>query len=150
MGDPCGRVVTDQRSQRRYHGEAVFHQLTATSFVRFDANDAFFSERIDRIGAKFNGFKQFKRNNWHRHIQFKVPGLAAKGNRRIAADDMGGPWITDFAENRIDFARMIDEPGCVSGRPISPMAQRGPEASQRRSLPILIRLTDNVLSAPLT
>src|SRR5437667_9059441 len=43
---------------------------------------------------------------------------------------------------------MIDEPGCVAGMEISPMPQRGPEASQRMSLAILLKLTAMVLSCP--
>ena len=34
---------------------------------------------------------------------------------------------------------MIDEPGCRSGRLISPSPVRGPEPIQRRSLQILVR-----------
>ena len=33
---------------------------------------------------------------------------------------------------------MIEEPGCVAGRLISPIPQRGPDASQRMSLAILV------------
>ena len=58
--------------------------------------------------------------------------------------------MTDSQRTGLTFLGMIDEPGCVSGNPISPIAQRGPEASQRRSLAILIKLTAKVLSAPLT
>ena len=43
---------------------------------------------------------------------------------------------------------MIDEPGCRSGRAISPRPARGPEPIQRRSLAILFRLTAMVRSAP--
>ena len=43
---------------------------------------------------------------------------------------------------------MIDDPGCRSGRAISPSPARGPEPIQRRSLAILFRLTAMVRSAP--
>jgi hypothetical protein len=43
---------------------------------------------------------------------------------------------------------MIELPGCSDGSEISPMPQRGPEASQRRSLAILVSDTATVLSAP--
>ena len=43
---------------------------------------------------------------------------------------------------------MIELPGCRLGRSISPMPQRGPEASQRRSLAILVSEAAMVLSAP--
>ena len=36
---------------------------------------------------------------------------------------------------------IIDEPGCMAGRLISPNPQRGPEANKRRSLQILFILT---------
>jgi hypothetical protein len=74
-------------------------------FVRLDADDAFFSQCIDRISGKFNRLEQFKRNNWHRHIQFEIPRLAAKRNRRVAADNMSRDLDDRFTENRIDFAR---------------------------------------------
>ena len=44
---------------------------------------------------------------------------------------------------------MIELPGCSDGSEISPMPQRGPEASQRRSLAILLSDTAIVFSAPL-
>ena len=44
---------------------------------------------------------------------------------------------------------MIDEPGSFSGMRNSPKPQRGPLASQRISLAILLRLAAKVLSAPL-
>ena len=44
---------------------------------------------------------------------------------------------------------MIDEPGSFSGSEISPMPQRGPLASQRRSLAIFISDAASVFSAPL-
>ena len=47
------------------------------------------------------------------------------------------------------FPGMIDEPGSFSGSIISPKPQRGPDASQRMSLAIFIRLVAKVLSAPL-
>ena len=43
---------------------------------------------------------------------------------------------------------MIELPGCRLGIAISPMPQRGPEASQRMSLAILVSETAIVLSAP--
>jgi hypothetical protein len=80
--------LTDQRSQPGYHGEAFFNQLPATRFVRLDTDDAFFSQCTNCISGKFNRLRQFKRNNWHRYIQFEIPRLAAKRNRRVAADGM--------------------------------------------------------------
>jgi hypothetical protein len=44
-----------------------------------------------RIRGKFNPLKQFKRNNWHRHIQFEIRRLAAKRKRRVAADESAAP-----------------------------------------------------------
>src|ERR1051325_4328823 len=44
---------------------------------------------------------------------------------------------------------MIEEPGWVEGMEISPMPQRGPEASQRMSLAILLKLTAMVFRKPL-
>jgi hypothetical protein len=47
------------------------------------------------------------------------------------------------------FIRVLDDPGWVSGRWISPMPQRGPEASQRKSLAIFIKLTASDFKLPL-
>ena len=44
---------------------------------------------------------------------------------------------------------MIDEPGSFSGRLSSPIPERGPLASQRRSFAIFVRLTARVASAAL-
>ena len=43
---------------------------------------------------------------------------------------------------------MIEEPGSFSGMEISPMPQRGPDASQRMSLAIFIRLQASAFRAP--
>ncbi len=43
---------------------------------------------------------------------------------------------------------MMELPGSFSGMRISPRPQRGPEASQRTSLAIFIRLAASALSAP--
>src|SRR3954452_21980820 len=43
---------------------------------------------------------------------------------------------------------MIELPGCRLGIEISPMPQRGPEASQRTSLAILVSEAGSVLKAP--
>jgi hypothetical protein len=58
-------------------------------------------------------------------------------------------WIKDSGMTGFTFPGIMEEPGWVSGRRISPMPQRGPEPSQRMSLPILIKLTATVLRAPL-
>ena len=39
------------------------------------------------------------------------------------------------------FPGMIEEPGCIAGRFISPKPQRGPLESKRKSLQILLTLT---------
>lgn len=74
-------------------------------FVRLDADDAFFSQCIDRINGKFNRVEHFKRNNWYRHIQFEIPRLAAKRNRRVAAGDVSRDLDDRCTEYRIDFCR---------------------------------------------
>jgi hypothetical protein len=43
---------------------------------------------------------------------------------------------------------MIEEPGSFSGMMISPIPERGPEASRRMSLAIFIRLTASCFKAP--
>jgi len=43
---------------------------------------------------------------------------------------------------------MIDEPGCSTGRAISPSPASGPEFIQRRSFEILVSDTATVFSAP--
>ena len=48
----------------------------------------------------------------------------------------------------LTFPGMIELPGWTSGSVISPRPARGPEANQRRSLPIFQRLTATTRSAP--
>src|SRR5713226_6895978 len=57
--------------------------------------------------------------------------------------------ITDSAMTGLTLPGMMEEPGWVSGRRISPRPQRGPDPSHRMSLAIFIRLTATVRSAPL-
>ena len=57
--------------------------------------------------------------------------------------------ITDSQMTGFTLPGMIDEPGCTSGRSISPMPARGPEPSQRMSLAILNSETATVRIAPL-
>src|SRR6478609_6952942 len=57
--------------------------------------------------------------------------------------------VTDSAMTGLTFPGIMDEPGCVSGKLISPSPQRGPDPSQRISLAIFIRLTATVRNCPL-
>src|SRR5438067_796994 len=56
--------------------------------------------------------------------------------------------VIDSMITGLTFPGMIELPGWTSGRMISPRPARGPEANQRRSLPIFHRLTATVRSAP--
>ena len=55
---------------------------------------------------------------------------------------------TDSGITGLTLPGMIELPGCRLGMAISPMPQRGPEASQRMSLAILLSETAMVLRAP--
>ena len=57
--------------------------------------------------------------------------------------------ITDSHITGFTLPGMIELPGCVSGSRISPMPQRGPLPSQRRSLAIFVSDTAMVLRWPL-
>ena len=57
--------------------------------------------------------------------------------------------ITDSAMTGFTLPGMIEDPGWVAGRFNSPIAVRGPEPSQRRSLAILNKETATVFNAPL-
>jgi hypothetical protein len=104
---------------------------------------------FDPVGGKFDCLQQFERNNWHCHIQFEIPRLAAERNGRVAADHMSRDLNNRFAENRIDFTWHDRRTGLrVRQADLANSAAR-PEASQRISLAILIRLTTKVLSTPL-
>ena len=56
---------------------------------------------------------------------------------------------TDSAMTGLILPGMIDEPGCTSGRAISPNPARGPDPSQRTSLAIFNMLTATVFRTPL-
>ena len=58
-------------------------------------------------------------------------------------------WQTASQMTGFTLPGMIEEPGCRSGRAISPRPARGPEPIQRRSLQILYRLTAITRSTPL-
>src|SRR6266404_6529954 len=58
-------------------------------------------------------------------------------------------WSTDSHSTGLTFPGMMEDPGCVSGRWISPIPQRGPDASQRKSLAIFIKLTASDFKLPL-
>ncbi len=57
--------------------------------------------------------------------------------------------VTDSAITGLTLPGIIDDPGWVSGRLISPSPQRGPEPSQRMSFAIFMRLTAMVFNSPL-
>ena len=75
--------------------------------------------------------------------------MTAEGNRRIATDDVRGHLEHDSHSTGLTFPGMMEDPGCVSGRWISPIPQRGPDASQRKSLAIFIKLTASDFKLPL-
>src|SRR5438874_10943295 len=56
--------------------------------------------------------------------------------------------VIDSMITGLTLPGMIELPGCTSGRVISPRPARGPEANQRRSLPIFQRLTATERTAP--
>ena len=58
-------------------------------------------------------------------------------------------WQTASQMTGFTLPGMIEEPGCRSGRAISPSPARGPDPIQRRSLQILYRLTAITRSTPL-
>ena len=150
MRNSRGGIITDQWSQCLLPWRGFFQPAPGSELRSRRCRRRIFSEGIDYVGAELNGLQQFERNNWHCHIQFEIAGLIAEGNRRVTADDMSRNLMTDSQRTGLTLPGIIAEPACVSGRPISPIAQRGPEASQCRSLAILIRLTARVLRAPLT
>ena len=57
--------------------------------------------------------------------------------------------VTDSAITGFTLPGMMEDPGCVSGRRISPNPHRGPDPNQRMSFAIFIRLTATVRSSPL-
>ena len=57
-------------------------------------------------------------------------------------------WLTTSGITGLTLPGMIDEPGCICGRLISLKPQRGPEASSRMSLQILVSLAEVRLSTP--
>src|SRR5438046_9412668 len=56
--------------------------------------------------------------------------------------------VIDSMITGLTFPGMIELPGCTSGSVISPRPARGPEANQRKALPIFQRLAAMVRSAP--
>ena len=57
-------------------------------------------------------------------------------------------WFTTSGITGFTLPGMIEEPGCICGRLISLKPQRGPEASSRRSLQILVSLDEVRLAHP--
>ena len=57
-------------------------------------------------------------------------------------------WFTTSGITGLTLPGMIEEPGCICGRLISWKPQRGPEASIRRSLQILVSFADVRFSTP--
>ena len=57
-------------------------------------------------------------------------------------------WFTTSGMTGFTLPGMIDEPGCIAGRLISPNPARGPELNSRRSLQIFDSLTAQRLSTP--
>ena len=57
-------------------------------------------------------------------------------------------WLTTSGITGLTLPGMIELPGCICGRLISLKPQRGPEASRRMSLQILVSLEEVRLSTP--
>src|SRR3954452_4633912 len=71
---------------------------------------------------------------------------------RVIVTSLPTTWAatisTDSGITGLTLPGMIELPGCRLGIEISPMPQRGPEASQRMSLAILVSEAAIVLRAP--
>jgi hypothetical protein len=57
-------------------------------------------------------------------------------------------WLTTSGITGFTLPGMIELPGCICGRLISFRPQRGPEASSRMSLQILVSLDELRFSTP--
>ena len=57
-------------------------------------------------------------------------------------------WLTTSGMTGFTLPGMIEEPGCIGGRLISPSPARGPELSRRRSLQIFESFTAHRFSTP--
>src|ERR1043166_7170050 len=57
-------------------------------------------------------------------------------------------WFTTSGMTGLTLPGMIDDPGCIGGKLISPNPARGPELNKRRSLQIFDSLTEHRLSTP--
>ncbi len=81
-------------------------------------------------------------------LSSKTPDMPAM----VIAASLPTTWAatisTDSGMTGLTLPGMIELPGCRLGIEISPMPQRGPEASQRMSLAILVSEAAIVLSAP--
>ena len=76
------------------------------------------------------------------------PAEAASVTVRSSPITRNPVWFTTSGITGLTLPGMIDEPGCICGRLISLNPQRGPEASRRMSLQILVSLDEVRLSTP--
>ena len=70
-------------------------------------------------------------------LSSKLPAAPPKATAASLPTTWATTWHTASGTTGFTLPGMIDEPGCRSGRWISPRPQRGPEDIQRRSLAIL-------------
>jgi len=63
-------------------------------------------------------------------------------HREVEPDHEEPRLVDDFRDHGFTLPGMIELPGCICGRLISLKPQRGPEASSRRSLQILVSFDD--------
>ncbi len=76
------------------------------------------------------------------------PAEAASVTVRSRPITRNAVWFTTSGITGFTLPGMIEEPGCFCGRLISLKPQRGPDASRRMSLQILVSLADVCLSTP--
>ena len=103
--------------------------LTAFSMVKIDVNSAKVMTGSITLSC-----------NW--------PADAASVTVRSRPMTRKPVWLTTSGMTGLTLPGMIDEPGCICGRLISLRPQRGPEASSRMSLQILVSLTEVRLRTP--
>ena len=142
-------IVADKRRKRRDHREAALHISRQRSRLASMPVMHFSVKAVITLAVNSMDSISFSAMIGIMTFNSKLPAWPQKV--MVASQPMtcAATWSTDSQITGLTLPGMIEEPGWVSGRLISPRPHLGPEASQRRSLAIFVRLTANVFSAPL-
>ena len=116
------------------HIAAMFH-------ISCDSIDTSETQCVHSVFKHFNIFKRTLYYKRFHYVKLKLSASDAIVTAISLPITLHAIWLTTSGITGLTFPGIIDEPGCIGGKLISPIPVRGPRESSLRSLQIFDSLT---------